>query len=171
MWDSSFWNKYFCWDCWSCIHLEKSWSIWNSSIGNIFLFSSVCLKVISIFLMLFFSMDLSIMDEGSLPNWTIWVHAWSSWVVVSTLNVWNTSFRYKWSRWDCWCCIHLEESWSVWDSSVSYFFLFGTVCLKIISIFLMLFFSVYFTIVDSSSLPNISIWIHFRSTWVIISTS
>jgi len=168
MWDSSFWNKYFCWDCWSCFHLKKSWGVWDSSISNIFLFGTVCLKIISIFLMFFFSMYLTIVNGSSLPNFTIWVHWWCSWVIVTlSINMWESLIILGICSW----CLNLDESWGIWDSSVSNFFLFSTVCLKIISIFLMLFFSVYFTIVDSSSLPNWSIWVHFGSTWVVISSS
>jgi len=151
MWDSRFWNKYFCWNWWSCFHLKKCRCIWNSSVSNIFLFCSISLKIISIFLMLFLSVSLSIVDESSLPNWTIWVHWWSSWVVVATsINMWDSLIVLCICSW----CFHLDKSWGVWNSSVSNIFLFGSISLKVVSFSLMLFLSMDLTIMDSGSLPN-----------------
>jgi len=93
-------------NCWFYIILKlKGWCVRNSSISNFFLCFSIGLEVISILLMLFFTMDLTIMDGSSLPNQRIWVHCWSSRIVSNTSQMWNTSIWNKNSSWSIITCL------------------------------------------------------------------
>jgi len=173
VWNFGIITSITCWGwCWSTINHEKSWGIWESCVSNIFLLSTISLEVVGIFLVLFLTMGLTIMDGSSLPNWSIWVHLWSTWIVVSlTINVWNFGIITSITCWGwCWSTINHEKSWGIWESCVSNIFLFGSIFLEIISILLMLFLSMNFTIMDRSSLPHFSIWVHWWSTWVIVSS-
>jgi len=195
--DSGWWTCCFsstcCWNTpSSCIilsiKLDKSWSIWNSSVGNIFLLGSIFLEVISILLMFFLSMDFTVMNGTSLPNTGIWVHWSGSWVIISTSYMWEASTCHLGNcGWEtccfsstcCWntpsssiiLSIKLNESWSIWNSSVGNIFLLGSIFLEVISIILMFFLTMDFTVMECSSLPNIGIWVHACSTWVVFSTT
>jgi hypothetical protein len=48
--------------------LDQSGSIWNSSVGSCLLSLTIGLKVVSIFLMLFLTVNFSIVNSSSLPN-------------------------------------------------------------------------------------------------------
>ena len=81
------------------------WSIWYSGVSSSLLVLSVFLEIISISLVLFLTMYLTIMDGSSLPNWGIWVHWWGSWVVSSSLNMWNTCI---WNNNSCWSILLID---------------------------------------------------------------
>jgi len=95
-------NSSWCWNL-------SSWCIWKSGICSNLLLFTMSLEVISILLMFFLTMNFAIMNSSSLPDRFVWVHRWSTWVVVSSFDMWDTSIRYNHSIWSVSIChIHLH---------------------------------------------------------------